>query len=1024
MINRQHLLSIIALLFIVSGIAGLMYQIVWFKYLSLFLGNTTYAQTMVLASFMGGLALGAALWGKRADRSKNPLALYAWLELGIGVYCLLYPLLLDLVKSVFIGIVVRSDLPSDSSTVLFLKLLVSVVTLILPTMLMGGTLPVLVRFISHRIEESGKNVAVLYFLNSFGAVVGSLLGGFFFVPMVGLQATILSAVGINLVVGVVALVLSRARIEEVATEEPQTVEPTESFSDRQIRVAILVAGLSGFASMVYEVAWVRLLMPLLGSTTYSFTLMLVAFISGITLGSWIVSVVISRVKNLIAVLALCQFGVAVSMIISLPLYGRLPYYLWSAASVLSRTEGSYPLFLALQFILCFALMFVPTIFLGMSLPIASRIASRKIEMLGATVGNVFSVNTLGTVLGSLMAGLVLIPTIGIRHAIEVGVLINLALGLVILAADIRLPKARKLAYAVPVVAVSVVYLLSATGWNQTVMLMSIFRQIAFNTPPPPTYAAFEREASMKKVLYYREGSSATVAVAEVPTQGRVARALYVNGKVDASTHSDLPTQVLLGQYPMMLHPKVNDALVIGLGSGVTVGSILTHPVRSVDCVEISPEVVDASRFFDHVSNRPLEDARVRVIVDDALAYLKLTGKTYDVIVSEPSNPWIAGVGNLFTREFFQQCKERLNPGGWMVQWFHVYEMGDETFQLVVRTLRETFPHVVMWQSLNKDMILFASEEPIQLDEARVRAKFDLPSVRQDLQRIAIPDAATLFSLQLLSEETVSQYADFGPVNTENLPLLEYWAPRDLFLHRNPDILAQLDERHLLGGETLFLKTVLSRRALTDEELLNIGLLHALPDRGSPVLSYSMLSAYLKRHPKDLKALRSLVQVCDRLNREDESLLYLKKIIDLTPEDPHALVFYAWKKFSRNRSVASGTTPFDIQEYERLFRKSIELVADTVGTFRSQLGEMFFRVQRFSEAREEYQKALELLGSHPGEFDANEEHLRLRLAQTNWKLGNDARALQYAVEVTMINPRNQVARDLVYSIWMTINTQAK
>ncbi|HEX9829315.1 MAG TPA: fused MFS/spermidine synthase, partial [Bacteroidota bacterium] len=183
--TRQNLLSVIALLFIVSGAAGLMYQIVWFKYLSLFLGNTTYAQTIVLASFMGGIAIGAALWGRRADRSKSPLALYAWLEIGIGVYCLAYPWILGYVKSLFISVVIGAGLASDSEMVLFLKLLVSLVTLLPPTILMGGTLPVLVRFLSTRIEESGKNVAILYFLNSFGAVVGSLLGGFFFIPMIG-----------------------------------------------------------------------------------------------------------------------------------------------------------------------------------------------------------------------------------------------------------------------------------------------------------------------------------------------------------------------------------------------------------------------------------------------------------------------------------------------------------------------------------------------------------------------------------------------------------------------------------------------------------------------------------------------------------------------------------------------------------------------------------------------------------------------------------------------------------------------
>ncbi|HEY4611375.1 MAG TPA: fused MFS/spermidine synthase, partial [Bacteroidota bacterium] len=214
MTTRKTLISTVALLFIFSGIAGLMYQIVWFKYLSLFLGNTTYAQTIVLASFMGGLAIGAAVWGKRADRSANPLRLYAWLEIGIGVWCLAYPWLLEGVKTLVTTIIIDAGLPSDSGTVLLLKLVVSLITLLPPTILMGGTLPVLVRYISDRIEDSGKNIARLYFLNSLGAVVGSILGGIVFIPLVGMFATIISAVAINVVVGGIALWLARVRLTQ------------------------------------------------------------------------------------------------------------------------------------------------------------------------------------------------------------------------------------------------------------------------------------------------------------------------------------------------------------------------------------------------------------------------------------------------------------------------------------------------------------------------------------------------------------------------------------------------------------------------------------------------------------------------------------------------------------------------------------------------------------------------------------------------------------------------------------------
>jgi len=1015
--NRQNFLSIIALLFIVSGAAGLMYQIVWFKYLSLFLGNTTYAQTIVLASFMGGLALGAALWGRRADRSKNPLALYAWLELGIGLYCLVYPWLLELVKSLFVRVVISTGLPSDSGTVLLLKLVVSLLTLLPPTILMGGTLPVLVRFLSNRIEEAGKNVAILYFLNSFGAVVGSLLGGFFFVPFIGLQATIFSAVAVNLVVGGIALMISRLKFEEVAQEVETVEQPQVVYTDAQIRIAIAVAGFSGFASMVYEVTWVRLLMPVLGSTTYSFTLMLVAFISGITIGSWIVSTMINRIKNLFGFLAVCQFGVVLSMVVALPLYGRLPYYLWYIGSLLSRTETTYVIFLALEFLLCFIVMFIPTVFLGMSLPVASRVASRRIEVLGASVGNIFSVNTLGTVLGSLAAGLLLIPWVGIRHAIELGVGINLALGVLVLAGDTMIVKARKMVFATVTVVVFVAYLSVASGWSHAVMLMSVFRQIALNVQPPATFAEFEQLASAKKILFYREGASATVAVA----QTNESNLLYVNGKVDASSTGDLPTQVLLGQYPMLLHPGAADALVVGLGSGVTVGSLLTHPIRTVDCVEISPEVVEASQFFIAVNNNPLEDSRVRLVVDDALAFLKLTNKTYDVIVSEPSNPWVAGVGNLFSREFFQQCSDRLSANGMLVQWFHTYEMGDETFQIVVRTLRETFPHVTMWQSLDKDMIIFASKQPIVVDYAALKAKFEIPAVRNDLSRIAVPDAMTLLSLQVLTEESLANYAGTGMVNTENLPVLEYRAPRDMFLHRTSTKLRDFDERTNFGGATLALKTAMMVNGLTDDEMLNIGNLHAQAFRGNTTLGYRMLSTFHQKNPTNVRALRLLLQATDQFDRKEESLRYAKSIADLSPADPAALSSYAWRKFLIDRELAIALEPFDMSELEQVMKRCIELVADTVDHYRLRLGEMYYLIQRYRDSIEQNERALKLRDKYRADPGMRDDQLLLRLAQSHRWLGNNSKALQYGVEATMVNPRNEVARELVYQLW---NTMAK
>ena len=288
-LSRETVHSMIGVLFVISGALGLIYQIVWFKYLSLFLGNTTYAQTIVLATFMGGLAIGSAWWGRMVDHAKHPLRLYALLEVGIGFYCLLYPRILELLKNAFISIVISAQLPSDGTMVLLLKFLTSLCSLLIPTILMGGTLPILVRFISHKLNESGRNIAVLYFLNSLGAVIGSVLAGFFFIRILGLSTTVYTAAVMNLFIGGFALVLSAVSMEQENSKAEESENPEILFPRREIMIAGAVAGISGLAAMIYEVAWVRLLIPVLGSSTYSFSLMLVAFISGITIGSFIVS---------------------------------------------------------------------------------------------------------------------------------------------------------------------------------------------------------------------------------------------------------------------------------------------------------------------------------------------------------------------------------------------------------------------------------------------------------------------------------------------------------------------------------------------------------------------------------------------------------------------------------------------------------------------------------------------------------------------------------------------------------------
>jgi spermidine synthase len=1015
-LSRQTLHSIIGLLFIISGGLGLIYQIVWFKYLSLFLGNTTYAQTIVLATFMGGLAIGSAWWGRKVDRSLQPLRLYAWMELGVGMYCLLYPKFLELLKSVFISIVVSMQLPSDGTAVLILKLLTSLCSLLIPTILMGGTLPILVRFISRKLEESGRNIAVLYFLNSFGAVVGSLLAGFFFIRLLGLSTTVYSAAVVNLLIGASAIFLSLWKINSETSEVEAIEEAEQIFPRREVVLAISVAGISGLASMIYEVTWVRMLIPVLGSSTYSFSIMLVAFISGITIGSLIVSSFVQRVKNLPSLLGWYQVGIVLSMFAVLPLYARIPYEFWKVASILVRSSETYPIYLTIQFIFGFMVMIVPTIFLGMSLPVATRIAARGISVLGKSVGNIFAINTLGTVIGSLLAGLVLIPLVGVRHTIEVGIGCNLLAGLLVFVFASSIPH-RQMFVALPLMFLTLIgYSLFVPNWSKGVMLSGVFRSMHSNAKPPESYDVFLKNANTTKVLYYKEGTTATIGVVEGKYENEIQKILIVNGKADASTKGDLPTQLLCGQIPCMLQNNPENVLVVGLGSGVTIGSVLMHPIKHVDCVEIAPEIVGALSQFDEANHRPFSDSRSNLFIEDALAYLKITNRKYDIIISEPTNPWIAGVGNLFTTEFFEQCKQRMIKGGIMVQWFHLYEMNDELFKMVVRTFQSSFTHVSLWQSLNTDIIMIGSDQPISIDYDKIKQAMTGEEIKEDLQRISIPDAATFLSLEMLSSKSVLRYVGSGDLNTEDHPRLEYGAPETFFVGNGVKELDRYDERMRCDTVTVQLQALMKNNKITDEELRNIGFLHTQSNRNT-YFGYSVLKALQKYFPKDAVLLERLANVASTLNRDEESVAYSKMLVELQPNNPKALENYAWRKYSLDRPLANILTHIDIKASEDMLHKSISLSADTVDVYNLRLADLYYGMQQYVKAVEYYNRTMKIREKYQCDPNIQDDAVLYRLAICYIRIGKRDRALGSAFQAVNVNPHNDDAKELFNDLWL-------
>ncbi|MCC6409895.1 MAG: fused MFS/spermidine synthase [Planctomycetes bacterium] len=818
--------------FFVSGVGALVQEIAWTRLLGPFLGSTAQAQAIVLAIFMGGLAAGSTLFGRRADRSGSPLRLYAILELVIAIYALALPWLVRAAGSAFVAVASRAG--EDATLVrTLLRLALASAVLLVPAILMGGTLPILARHLVKSLGETRARVGELYTINTFGAVAGAMLGGFVLLERVGVQGSLWIAAALALAAGGGAWLLSSPASASSADSDDATgsgegaqasagpgaasaAGATSAVGSAPLGTTALVAlGASGFAAMVYEIVMIRAVGLALGSSTYAFTMMLVAFIVGIGLGSFLVSRL--RIERPLVAIGWSQLAGALAFLAITPLLERLAWYAGLARCHCATPEPSLACFLGLGTSLVLALLVVPTACLGAAFPLVAQAAQRSIGSVGARVGWTYACNTLGNVSGAVVASLVLVPTLGIGGSLELGVALNLLAAALTLVGGARV-KERLAALALAVVAVAIY--VPARDWPNGLNLAA--QHFRLRSHPPESYAAFERiynYAPTKQFL--EEDSLGTVLVAGVPPD----LTLYVNGKADASSGGDLTTQLLLGHIPMLMAPKHENVLTIGFGAGFSAGAIARHPIARQDLVEISPAVLNADALFREWNGAPLQDPRTKAYLEDARSFIRTTPRLYDVIVSEPSNPWVVGVAGLFSREFFRDAASKLSPGGVLCLWFHEYEQSSEAVALVVRTLAAEFPEIWLWREYGfTDMVLVASREPLPLDFAEMERRFD--AVRADMARIGIPSLAALFGHNAAGPGEMKRAAGPGPEHTDLEPHLEFLAARAVLAGTASDF-GWLHDLHYRAPSTLETGTLLDRyrrwraengRPLTKSEL--------------------------------------------------------------------------------------------------------------------------------------------------------------------------------------------------------------
>ena len=790
------------ILFFFSGLASLVYEVIWARKLGLVFGTTSYAISTVLAVFMAGLALGSFLFGRIVDRLKEPknfLLLMGLLGVGEGTYAIFTPAIFGFVEKLQLILVQNLNLNPSPLNLNLLRFGLSFLALILPTTLCGGTLPVLSKFLIRLKEEVGEKFALIYSLNTFGGVVGVVLAGFFLIIPLGLgvNGTIQTAAIIDILAGFCFLGLALKHRETDAKQDAKprqnirVNQPTNPRPSASI-ILLIIFFFTGFLALALEVLWTRVLILTIGSSTYAFSLILAGFLTGIALGSILISKFVDKIKNLWFELALTISLIGIFVVVLTPLFDDLPFYF---LKIFGTFGESFWQFEAAIFTIIFLILLLPTILMGITFPLGAKIYVRDLQKVGGRVGEIYSINTLGCIFGSFSAGFILLPAFGLQKSILLMAALYILIGssIIFLSKELSGPK-KGIIILFPIIALIIGGLLP--NWNQLLLVSSPFLK------QPGENVISQSQLKDRKILFYQEGREATVAV----VKDRIGQlTLYINGKPDAGTGRDMETQVMLGALPVLLLPQAREALVIGLGSGVTLGSVLqSQNIQKVVAVEIEPAVVEAAKYFDEANYNTLNDPRVDIIIDDARAYILRNPNTYDIIVSEPSNPWIQGMGNLFTKEFLEMGNSRLKKEGIFVQWIHTYRLGPEDLKIILATFQSVFPNVLVFENFaTTDLMLVGTKEEIKLSSPQITASLEEKSMGSNLLRAGVKDIADIASRLILDNEGIKNFTKGNPIHSDNYPVLDFSAPKTLYRYLKDEALLALREVGLVDPAQYF-----------------------------------------------------------------------------------------------------------------------------------------------------------------------------------------------------------------------------
>lgn len=822
--------------FFLSGITGLVYEVLWTRRLTLTFGHTTLAVSTVLTAYMTGLALGSLAGGRFADRkSADPefppgrfFSLYGALEFFVGVWALLSLPLLGVVEKGYLTLSHQGWSGMQLHLACFVG---SVLVLLPPTIAMGATLPVMSRLLVRQSQELGRLLSRIYGINTLGAFLGAGLAGFILLPTLGLLISLCLAAGVNLAIGAAAWFAGK---NEQATEEAPVATPPQE-GGRLGWLLPLAFGLAGLTSMTYQIGWTRGLSLSLGSSVYAFSAILTTFLAGLGLGSLLYPRIIREREPSIQHLGLLEIAVGVLGAITIPILGVMPRLFFS---LFPHFQAEFSMVLLTEVFLSAMVLAGPTFLMGLAFPLTTHLYSKDLRLLGRSIGEVYGANTLGCILGSFLAGFVLLPVMGTQNALKLAAIVNLLVGVMLL-----FYAQNRAAIALALAAIMGVVLLPR--WDPGVMASGVVVQAE-------RHRGYDEEKLRRTMFrppaFYKDGLSCLVSATAFSDGWRSWLDIRVNGKTDASIEQlDKQTMYLTGYIPGVLHKHPEDVVVIGLGGGMTLEALADIPgVKRLDCAELEKVVIECGELWKDHNDHVLEDPRVKMLVTDGRTYILGSPRKFDIIASEPSNVWIAGIANLFTHEFYRSCRAHLKDDGIMCQWLHVYGLSQDCVGYVMHSFFDVFPEGMVWQSNFGDMILIGANHPVSLDLEHLRQVYaESEGMQRNFFEVDLFRPEEMIGHYVMTREQALQLFGQAPFNTDDLPLLEFRAPISLYDRDSEQANFALMRRTNAGSLPPGVPDTAENRLFAAHGWLNLG-------------DLDHVQQYLEEHPNPLLQARYLL----------------------------------------------------------------------------------------------------------------------------------------------------------------------